>query len=380
MHLKNWGRNVLFSVVAFFTSINLGYGFEKPEWGGYLESRTFFLMGKTAQVQAGMWNRAFLELNARANKSTKISLLLRGIQRTGFLTKSFTVTKDTDVFTVSTLPSEQILIDRCFADLNFNRLNLRIGKQLISWSFAYLFTPLDIYNPTYMVEPNFAVPGISALRSTVPLGSLTEFESIFVPGKTSEQSKISTRLITNIFSTDLGLNWAHNGQTDLLGFALKGDVEIGFWIEGAYLYKSEISRLQNKSIITLGADYTFPLKNGLYFMLEYSHDETGFKKDEYYQARLEGRTFLGKNYIALVSNYPFTNRIAASALFISNLNDQSKIFVPQIQWRPRVNLTFNFGAYLNFSKLGSEFAPDLPVALEDYERASQIFFWARTDF
>lgn len=88
MHLKNWGRNVLFLVAAFFTSINHGYDFEKPEWGGYLESRTFFLRGKTARVQAGMWNRALLELNARANKFTKISVLLRGIQRTRFLTLS----------------------------------------------------------------------------------------------------------------------------------------------------------------------------------------------------------------------------------------------------------------------------------------------------
>lgn len=88
MHLKNWGRNVLFLVAAFFTSINLGYPFENPEWGGYFESRTFLLKGKTSQIQTGMWNRAFLELNARANKSTKISVLLRGIQRTGFLTLS----------------------------------------------------------------------------------------------------------------------------------------------------------------------------------------------------------------------------------------------------------------------------------------------------
>jgi len=356
---------------------------EAPRWGGYLESRLFLLDGPYTHPQTALWNRLMLELRGDVNPKSQVVILMRGSQLSGFMTRAVMV-NDTNGYVQSAIPAEQLLLDRMYIETEWNRWRIRAGKQLISWSFGYLFTPLDIYNPTYMLEPGFEVPGIAAWRSLVRLSRLSNWELICIPDGSYTQSKMTTRLITNIRGTDIALNWLHNGVTDLAGLAVKGELGIGYWVESAWYYRSANHRLEGCMVTTMGLDYTFAIGNGCYWMLEYFHDQTGFPAAEYatsrYTAMTEGRAFMGRNYAAVLSSYPLSNRVSLSGAVVLNLDDQASVWVPQIEYRAGVNLSCRFGAYLNPSAIGSEFAPSLPAELRRYQQTSQVFCWIRSDF
>lgn len=66
-----------------------------------------------------------------------------------------------------------------------------------------------------------------------------------------------------------------------LGFDIKMDLEVGFWLEGSWVSKQkDLGMLSNQEIFNIGLDYTFNLGNGLYIILEQllaSNDQDPFK-------------------------------------------------------------------------------------------------------
>jgi hypothetical protein len=68
-----------------------------------------------------------------------------------------------------------------------------------------------------------------------------------------------------------------------IGIDTKLDFDFGIWFEGVWITKSkDLGILTNQEIFTLGADYTLPMGNGLYFLFEqllYSNDEKPFEME-----------------------------------------------------------------------------------------------------
>lgn len=79
---------------------------------------------------------------------------------------------------------------------------------------------------------------------------------------------------------------------DRIGFDGKWDLEIGLWLEAAWIRKREdVMMLTNQHIMTVGADYTFGLGNGLHIAVEHlliSMDQRPFEidNDHYFTAAL----------------------------------------------------------------------------------------------
>ncbi|MBN2236708.1 MAG: hypothetical protein JW729_04065, partial [Bacteroidales bacterium] len=65
------------------------------------------------------------------------------------------------------------------------------------------------------------------------------------------------------------------------GFDLKIDWYAGWWLEAVWSAKNaQIDLLKNQEMLTLGADYTFGIGNGLYWVTEHflaSNDENAFE-------------------------------------------------------------------------------------------------------
>ncbi|MBO8131945.1 MAG: hypothetical protein H0Z29_10620 [Candidatus Marinimicrobia bacterium] len=358
-------------VVIIFIPILLAslYG-ANPALSGYIEGRYFVLINRDNDSYQSLWSRAVIDIDARVNQNAKLFIRIRGEETSGFLNK------------ISLIGSSKkgVSFDRFYFDLNRQNLRLRVGKQIISWSFGYIFRPMDVFMPVSVYEPTFDFSGINSIKLSARTGRLSQFDAVMVPEEGYKNSKFAFRLITNIAEADLLLNYSHYKVGDFLGLALKRDMGIGVWIESIYFIDSDIDRYKNNFNTLVGFDYTFPVGNGLYFLTEYNHDQTGFESDNYSfkSAIAEERKFLGRNYLFSMINYPLNNKYSISVFCVSNLDDKSTIFSPSLSYNPRINITVNFGAYFNFSKDGTEFAPN--ILSKSYRGAHYLYIFIKTYF
>ncbi len=68
-----------------------------------------------------------------------------------------------------------------------------------------------------------------------------------------------------------------------IGFDIKLDLAVGFWIEGSWTHKNkDLGIFTNQEILNAGIDYTFGIGNGLYVIFEQlvaANDEKAFNFD-----------------------------------------------------------------------------------------------------
>lgn len=111
------------------------------------------------------------------------------------------------------------------------------------------------------------------------------------------------------------------------GFDAKWDVEIGLWVEAALINKTrDIGQLTNQHLLTLGADYTFGIGNGVNLILEQvmiSTDQRAFN--------LENRN----NFTAFSLSYPLGIFDNVNAIIYRDwTNDNTYSF---INWQRQFN-------------------------------------------
>jgi len=359
----------LASVISLFL-FTTNFSGANTSLSGYIEGRYFILINRYDHLYQSLWSRVVVNIEAKANQNAKLFIRIRGEESSGFLNE------------ISLIGSSKkgVSFDRFYFDLNRKNLRLRIGKQVLSWSFGYIFRPMDIFMPVSVYEPTFDFSGINSIKLSASTGRFSQLDAVMVPEREYENSKFALKFITNIAGADLLFNYSHYKVGDFLGFAFKRDIGIGLWIESIYFIDSNINRYSRKLNTLVGFDYTFPFGNGLYFVTEYNHDQTGFEADDYdfSAAMIEERKFLGKNYLFSMFNYPFDSKFSVSMFYVSNLDDKSLILSPSLSYSPGVNVTINLGAYFNFSKDGTEFAPN--ILSKSYRGAHYLYLFIKTYF
>jgi hypothetical protein len=81
------------------------------------------------------------------------------------------------------------------------------------------------------------------------------------------------------------------------GFDVRVDVEVGLWLEASWShYQKELLRFSNQNIVTLGADYTFGVGNGLSVVAEHMLFGIGEKAFSFEEPR---------HFSGLSMDYPF---------------------------------------------------------------------------
>ena len=88
---------------------------------------------------------------------------------------------------------------------------------------------------------------------------------------------------SDISDLDFFVEQADNVPENRLGVDARWDVEIGLWVEGAWIHKSEnMGMFTHQKLFNVGADYTFSLGNGITAAAEqllYSMDEKALQFD-----------------------------------------------------------------------------------------------------
>jgi hypothetical protein len=177
-------------------------------------------------------------------------------------------------------------LPRLFLDVDLRRADLRFGRQAVAWGSAQIFNPTDVFAEVNLNEPWRERAGVDAVRATVPVGASAQLLAVGgvadLPGSLREASqptpwRAGLRGTVHVASVDLSLvtftseeRWARDAH--LIGLDLKGDLGVGWWIEGGY---------DGDLRVVAGADYSFPVLQQLVVSGQAYYDGSGEAPDHY---------------------------------------------------------------------------------------------------
>jgi hypothetical protein len=281
-----------------------------------------------------------------------------------------------------------VRVERLFLDINRPSMDLRIGRQPIAWGSALGINPTDVFSEFLLSEPWRERSGVDAMRLTLARG---EHQLVVVGGvddlvggvqDSAMEWKTGFRATTHIGTTDLSLvgstsRWRLENDRHFIGVDLKGDWEIGWWLEGGY---------DGELRVALGADYSFPLLQVLYVAAQLNYEGGGSPPGEAEptlrsmedleicncqylpggislpvpeepEAGAPYQVTTGRFYGLINISWTLADDWRLSGFTLWNLEDQTGIAFPYISWLGGQRIAANLGLQTPMGRNG-EFRPD----------------------
>jgi hypothetical protein len=280
--------------------------------------------------------------------------------------------------------SDYLSVERLHVDLNLPDADLAIGRQALNWGSGLVFHPTDLFAEVVATEPWRERRGVNAVKATFPIGEHQVIGVVAVGDDLSplfaEPSELpiaaAVKATIRAGGTDVSLvgqartdEGAADPDADFRGdwFAgadLRGNLGVGWWVEGGWHGKSESAE------IVAGVDYSFDVLQLLYVAAEYRYDGSGARPEDYdYSARstgvsmpfdcaflpndtAEARTTLGIHYVDATARLGVTEDINVSGVVIANVLDGTGILVPNASFLVGTHTSLNVGAQIPFGKDG----------------------------
>ena len=263
---------------------------------------------------------------------------------------------------------DEMYLDNIYLRTSFQLFDFTIGKQPISLGTGYAWNPLDIFNRKDLIDPTYEQAGINALRMEIPVMDGGTLDIIIEPDSTWDMSSNLIQLKSSLGSFDFSLNGGNqyhlipDGNSGYAydhvffgGGSIVGELwEFGLWGETLWSLDAD----NNFGEIVFGIDHTF--NNGVYLMAEYFHNSLGAEKNEvtfdHYLYNFSGETHsLMQNYLFAMGMYNLTDYISGNLLVFGNLDDQSFILAPQLNWDAFEDVTLGAWVSQSFGENDSEF-------------------------
>jgi len=360
------------------------------EWFGYLESEfdNFGVGGKTYNFG---YNKLRVDLETRPVVNVYVAANLNLLQYVGqknwnfldfipekYWKSNYEATGIPDsTWVIPFTYRDSMYLDNAYLKVNFQRLDLIVGKQPLSLGTGYAWNPLDIFNKKDPVDPTYEQTGIQALRVDVPLTSRGGLTAILTPAESWEAATKYLQLKSGFKSFDFSVNWAEyeglyrywdyrvyagivptTTQYHAYGASLVGQLfGVGLWTETWRKQHSAFGTKTHWETVT-GADYTF--KNGLYLLNEYLYNSQGTSNTNLqmadYVTYFEGETHsLMREYDFFYTRYPVGDFVNLGLLMIANLMDYSTLISPQLDWNVFENGTLSIWYFYPLGDSDSEF-------------------------
>ena len=262
----------------------------------------------------------------------------------------------------------EVYLDNIYLRTSFSKFDLTIGRQPLSLGTGYAWNPLDIFNYKDLMDPTYEQPGVNALRIEIPVATNSVLDIILEPDSIWDMSSKMIQLKSHLGSFDFSLNGGNqyhvipDGNSHYIsdhvilgGGSFVGEFwEFGLWGETFWSLDADI----NFGEVVFGMDHTF--NNGFYLMTEYFHNSLGAEKNEvtfdHYLYSFSGETHsLMQNYIFAMGMYNITDYISANLISFGNLDDESFILAPQLNWDAFEDVTVGVWASQSFGENETEF-------------------------
>lgn len=356
---------ILLQLILFLFS--KGFSQKYCDINGYLVNLSFYQEGK--KINSFELKNRFMNLDRlrlRSNLSFNDNCALVVENETSILYKN----TSTFVFEHFTLLTGQIanlrldllkndlwqissFIDRLFIKVDFENLNITLGRQRIAWGTGRIWNPLDFFNP---INPtNFSKiekDGVDAVNLKWNISSLTDL-SVVLNLQKNNSSNYAARFRTNFLEFDWSFLGGYIRNIPVIGTDFAGNLfNAGF--RGEFLVSFENSNKVLKFI--LGADYQFTPK--LYTLIEYHYNGYGkINKHNYdFSVVLSGKSiYLAQDYIVFSTSYLVHPLLNLVLIVNNNLNDASRYYSINVGWSMTESISLNLGVLFFVGKNYSEY-------------------------
>ena len=262
----------------------------------------------------------------------------------------------------------------------FDKLQLTVGRQPISWSFGSMLNPVDFTPGAMVMDEETGSKYQDAIEAYYPINwnSSVAVIAVFPDGLAFEDVKWGIRGRTTLSGYDLTLNYVRepkDSSTETLspaaqriGFSAKGDLG-SFGVYSAIGYHFE--DINNGDFAFLaGGDYSYFFESGsrIYFQLEYlSIKETRLSSLLGSFALLDN--VMGEdsrsNLLLTRTSYDINEFSAISLFTITSLDDFSTIIMPNYSNQISNSLTFNCSFAYFSGKENTLFGPGLISGVQE---------------
>ncbi len=216
-------------------------------------------------------------------------------------------------------------LDRAFIDLRLGQWDLRLGRQSVNFGSALIWNPIDLVDSNIPLDFDIVKNGVDAIRASYSLSSTASLTGLMAFPEDSVLSMIKADLLLG--SADISLLAVDDRVAGawVLGLDLKGDLGVGYWLEGAAHFPEKGAAYQD---FVVGLDYSWPLFDRLYLALQFHRDGSGGTGvDNYdYGGLITGRKgFLARDYASILSSLVIKEINTLNGSLIYNLDDDSYI-------------------------------------------------------
>ena len=267
--------------------------------------------------EGGQRNKYSLELRARPELTFTLhdrlsaNLTVRGQRNWGMLEDS--------------LGSGEIELDRAYFDLELGDWDLRVGRQAINFGQALIWNPVDLVDSNSPLDFDVVKAGIDSVRASWAVSSTASVQGLVAFPGGGTLALVRGEMLAG--SADIGLLAAVDARTDevVLGFDVKGDLGVGYWIESAF---HDLDGGEDFLRTVAGIDYSFAVQDQLYLALQVYHDAsggTGIGDYDYAALAAGRRRFLGRGYASLIAGLTFDPLTTLDGSVIYNLEDSSYV-------------------------------------------------------
>lgn len=163
-------------------------------------------------------------------------------------------------------------VDRLYIDLYAGPVDIRVGRQALNWGSAQFINPTDPFPEFLLAEPWRPRRGINAARLTARLGGLSDVTAVLASDDALTETRAAGRLRLNLAGVDVAFvgAWRGPGHNSLVGIDIRGTLELGYWVEAAYLFG-----VDPHEEVSVGVDYSFPILQRATLFVQYYRNGAG---------------------------------------------------------------------------------------------------------
>ena len=275
--------------------------------------------------------------------------------------------------------------DRLHLDLQWNQLDIRIGRQALSWGSALFINPSDPIPQTLIETPWQERTGFDAVYISHPLGNSWGAVDIF---GTADQ--IAGKVTFFLPAWEASIIAIAKEEQQRWGLNVAGDNVVGWWGELAW-HQEEAPYLK----ANVGIDYTFPILDGLWVFSQLVHDGSGqipalyeWNKRPFVDALFDcpslgidvidvgypQRETLGRWYTLSGQTLMFFDNWSAQSIAFFNLQDNTGIHSQLLSWKGDF-LAFSLGLQHRFGQQGEFAPPQLQTTFMGEDLSGSIPSW-----
>ena len=216
--------------------------------------------------------------------------------------------------------------------------DVKLGRQRVALGTGYFWSPMDLLNPLdpTRLERDYR-SGADALLIEQKLGAVSRAAAIFAPYNGRSRSVAAGYFHGNLRGTDFSALIGRFRGDDVLGVDFSTSRGgLGVRSETTVTRASDGARFARG---LLGADYGFANSATVTVEAYYNGRGTTDKSRYDFESVLAGRALnVGRFYGAAAVVYPITPLLKIGGYAVINVNDQSGVWWPRLEWSAMTNL------------------------------------------